>query len=155
MKRWGSNNTLRFPTRFYPQVTLLVNIYTVTVNLLTESVTTQYTRPCENIYIYIYMCNNIGVILFYLNEVFWGFTFCKWSLVFWITILNGFPIPKWACFHLWRHRAFSSLIGQCIADKSNVQYPNNWAYSKIIFSWRRPFDRKTSSGKATMVTKPA
>ena len=29
MKRWGSYNTLGFTTRFYPQVTLLVNIYTV------------------------------------------------------------------------------------------------------------------------------
>ena len=28
MKRWGSYNTLRFPTRFYLQVTLLVIIYT-------------------------------------------------------------------------------------------------------------------------------
>ena len=31
MKRWGSYNTLRFPTCFYPQVTLLVIIYTVVI----------------------------------------------------------------------------------------------------------------------------
>ena len=31
MKRRGSYNTLRFPTRVYPQVTLLVIIYTVLV----------------------------------------------------------------------------------------------------------------------------
>ena len=31
MKHSGSYNTLKFPTRFYPQVTLLVIIYTVSL----------------------------------------------------------------------------------------------------------------------------
>ena len=39
MKRLGSYNTLRLPTRFHPQMTLLVIIYTVAM------VTTELSRP--------------------------------------------------------------------------------------------------------------